>query len=265
MISNSDIKYFESLKNGCTSAFAEIYARHNRRIYGLGMSILRDSFIVDTLVQDTFLKLWEKRDRLESPKHLYFFLGLVMKWECYSYYSSPKTKFFRKVLSLDSYDNYQDYMAGYDPLGDKESLELQGRDQEYFDKIKRVLPLLDTESRHLIDLCLKYGFRYKAISEAMGVSINKVSRKVRMAIDDIKTIINQGQTLNSKKAEAEKIQVQGKMTDEQARVLRLRCEMNYTFSAIAAELNLSQKEVHKEFMIAYRLLEAKHQQQLQSA
>ena len=51
------------------------------------------------------------------------------------------------------------------------------------------------------------------------------------------------------------------MTAEQEKLLQLRNEKQYSFAAIAKELKLSQKEVHKEFMTAYRLLQEKHEQQ----
>ena len=51
------------------------------------------------------------------------------------------------------------------------------------------------------------------------------------------------------------------MTQEQERVLQLRTERQYSFAAIAMELNLSQKEVHQEFMAAYKLMQLKHEQQ----
>ena len=99
----------------------------------------------------------------------------------------------------------------------------------------------------------------------MGTSTTETSREVKLAIIDIKTVIEQGQVLKSKKGSPDAIKVQGSMTEEQSRILKLRCEMQYSFAAIANEFDLSQKEVHSEFMIAYRFLQNRHQQELKSA
>jgi DNA-directed RNA polymerase specialized sigma24 family protein len=156
-------------------------------------------------------------------------------------------------------------MVGYDPLKESESLRDQKLDQKAFDRIKSVLPLLNAERRHLIDLCLKYGFQYKAIADVMGTSITQTRNEVKMAIKDIKAIIDQGSRLKTKQKPAIDMKAQDVMTEEQAKVLQLRCKEKYSFASIAAALNLSQKEVHNEFMAAYKLMQGKHQQEPQSA
>ncbi|SFN25033.1 RNA polymerase sigma factor [Salegentibacter flavus] len=256
---------FKLLQQGHPDGLELIYTKYHRNIFWVGRQILDDDFAVETLVQDTFLKLWIHRDHIETPKHIFFFLRMVMKRECYTYYTRPKNKFFSSVNSLESYENYQDYLAGYDPNNDLQHRKDHETQQKAFDRIKCVLPLLTSERKHLIELCLKYGFQYKAISEVMGTSITETSKEVKRAIQDIKNIINQGDTLEMKEEPATAIKVQGEMTAEQEKVLKLRCEKNYSFASIAAALNLSQKEVHSEFMAAYKLMQEKHQQQPQSA
>lgn len=257
--------HFELLKKGDVAALADIHARYNRSIFWVGRRILDDDFVVESLVQDTFLKLWDNRDSIETPRHIYFFLRMVMKRECFTFYTTPKNQFFRKINSLESYENFQDYLAGYDPLKDSESLQHHERDQKVFDRIKKVLPLLSPERKHLIELCLKYGFQYKAISKVMGKGIIETSNEVKKAIKDIKAIINPERTLESKKTPAPGIMVQGVMTGDQKRILELRCKEKHSFASIAASLNLSQKEVHSEFLAAYRIMQEKHQQQLEAS
>lgn len=249
---------FIRLKEGCPLAFAEIHAQYGRRIFWVGRRMISDDFVIESLVQDTFLKLWVHRDRIASPEHIFFFLRFVMQRECISHYTRPKNRFFKSVHSLERFGNYQDYMAGYEPLHDLENRDAQARTQEDFDKVNTVLPLLNAESRHLIALCLTYGFQYKAISEALGTSIAQTSTKVKKAIGELRTIIHQGGMLDPKDRGAKETEVPGVVTPDQAAVLKLRCEAKHSFAAIAAALNRSQKEVQRDFMAAYKILQQQH-------
>lgn len=256
---------FDLLKNGDPIALEHIHARYHRSIFWVGRGILDDDFVVASLVQDSFLKLWVHRDRIETPKHIYFFLRMVMQRECYSYYTLPRNKFFSKVNSLDSYENYQEYLAGYDPISDLENLREQEREQKAFELIKNVLPLLTPERKLLIELCLKYGFKYKAISRVMGTSITETSNEVKLAITDLKNIINPESATPTKPKSANGIKVRANMTPAQELVFRLRNEEKFSFAGIAEELKLSQKEVHKEFMAAYKIMQEENEQQQQIA
>lgn len=257
-------KHFELLKRGHSSALKNIHGRYHRSIFWLGKSLLKDDFVIETLVQDVFLKLWIHRDTIETSEHIYYFLRFVMKRECISYYTKPKHQFYRKIFSLENFENYNDYLIPDISFSDSEEMRRHEADQEAFDQIKKVLPLLDPDKQRLIHLCLKYGFQYKLISGVMGTSVTQTSNDVKLAIGDIKKIINRSGD-NEKKKPATQIKLQGEMTKEQKEVLRLRCDMKYSFAAIAEELGLSQKEVQKKFIAAYRLLEEKHQEQLESA
>ena len=242
-------KNFELLKKSDPAALENIHAQYSRRIFWIGRRIIDDEFEVENLVQDTFLKLWECRDKIEDPLHILFFLQFVMKRSCYSHYSKPRNKFFRTVGSLQSYENFQEYLAGYDPADAAENLMDQESQQKLFDLITNVLPLIKPERRHLISLCLKYGFRYKQIAQVMGKGTRQTVNEVNCAIEDIKKIVDVRKSSEKKlKPEPEDKAV----SERQSLVLKLRCEKNFSFAAIAQQLNISQKEVHEEFMAAYK-------------
>lgn len=252
-------RIYDLLKQGDPQAMKLIYDRYERSIFWIGKQTIDDEFVIESILQDTFLTLWQKRDTIERPEHMFFLLRYVMKKQCIYYYCRPKNDFYRKINSLEKYDNYQDNMHGHDPEQDDQHLMDHEEDQKTFNRIKSILPLLSPERKHLIELCLTYGFQYKAIAQAMGTSITQTSNDIKNAIEDIKTIIHTGG--NDQPKLAMTIKVQGQMTEEQQKVLKLRNEKQYSFATIAKELNLSQKEVHQEFMAAYKLMQLKHEQQ----
>ena len=159
------------------------------------------------------------------------------------------------MASLESFENYQDYLAGYDPLKDKEYLHSQESDQKRFDEVKKVLNVLDPKRKHLIELCLEYGFQYKPIAEAMGSSIKDISNEVNRAIDDLRKILNRTSFEQPQKKTLDKIEQSEKLSSQQLEIMKKRCEQKSSFAVIAQELKLPEKEVHREFLFAYQYLQ----------
>lgn len=253
MLNNHQL--YELLKKGNPAALEHIHLRHKRLLFWLGKQMLDDDFVVETLVQDTFLKLWLHRDSIETPNHILGFLRFVLKRDCISYFNTPKNKFARLTASLERFENYQDYLVGYDPMKDQEHLLRQESDQKDFDEVKKVLNVLNPKRKHLIELCLEYGFQYKHIAEAMGSSVTAISNEVGRAIADLRKILNRGSfAMSSEKASDYKEQPDT-LSSQQLEILKRRFEQNSSFTVIARELQLPEKEVHREFLYAYQYVQ----------
>ncbi|RXG28453.1 RNA polymerase sigma factor [Leeuwenhoekiella marinoflava] len=257
--------HYKAFKNGCSQAFNAIYEQYHRRIYWMGRSLIKDVFVVETLVQDTFLILWDKRELIESPKHLVNFLYTVISSECKWYYARPKNQFDRDFYALDNFPNYQDYMLGYDPATVDDHLNDQQKKQKEYEQVVNILPLLGTQRKRLIELCFQHGFKYKTLSEQLGISITETRITMQKTITEIKTILNQGYILKTDQTREEQYKPPVEITKQEAHVLELRCQQHYSFAQIANELNLSQKEVHRAFTTAFQFLQQQHDNQLQSA
>ncbi|MDV3577711.1 RNA polymerase [Elizabethkingia anophelis] len=250
----TDDQLYELLKKGNPTSLNHIHLRYKRLLYWLGKRMLEDDFVVETLVQDTFLKLWLYRDSIETPNHILGFLRFVMKRDCITYFSSPKNKFVRLTTSLERFENYQDYLVGYDPQQDKEHLLSQESDQKDFDEVKKGLNVINPKRRHLIKLCLEYGFQYKPIAEAMGSSVKDISNEVSRAIDDLRKIIKGSSFEKSKEKASDNKELPNKLSNQQLEILKRRMEEKSSFMIIAQQFKLSEKEVHREFLRAYQYL-----------
>ena len=251
----TDLRLYELLKKSDPASLEHIHLRYKRLLFWVGWQVLKDDFIVETIVQDTFLKLWLHRDTIETPNHILGFLRFVMKRDCISYVSSPRNKFQRLIASLESFENYQDYLAGYDPLKDKEYLLSQESDQKNFDEVKKVLPVLDPKRKHLIELCLEYGFQHKPIAEAMGSSVKDISNEVSRAINDLRKILNRSSFEQPQGKAFDNKEQSEKLSSQQLDILKRRFEQKSSFAVIARDLQLPEKEVHREFLYAYQHLQ----------
>lgn len=251
----TELQLYELLKEGDPTSIEHIHSRYKRLLFWIGKRMIEDEFVVDTIVQDTFLKLWIYRDRIEAPTHILGFLRFVMKRDCISYFSAPRNKFNRSVNSLEQYENYQDYLAGYDPLQDEEHLRHHDADQRNFEEVQKVLSVLNPKRKHLIKLCLEYGFQYKPIAIAMGSSVKDVSNEVHKAIADLRSILRVNSLELVPEKTSEKAEHVGKLSTQQLEIVKRRFEEHASFSVIAKALELPEKEVRREFLFAYQFLQ----------
>lgn len=251
----TDIQLYELLKNGDPISLKHIHLRYKRLLFWLAKQMIEDDFVVETLVQDVFLKLWLHRDSIESPNHIIGFLRFVLKRDCITYFSAPKNKFTRLINSLERFENYQNYLAGYDPLQDLEHLRHQESDQKDFDEVKKVLNVLDPKRKRLIELCLEYSFQYKAIAEVMGSSVTSISNEVGRAIADLRKILNRNSFEQPKEKTCDNKERSEKLSVQQLEIIKRRFKQKSSFAVIAQELKLPEKEVHREFLYAYQYLQ----------
>lgn len=258
----TDLQLYELLKKGNPTALEHIHLRYKRLLFWVGWQVLKDDFVVNTIIQDTFLKLWVHRDTIETPNHITGFLRFVMKRDCISYLTAPRNKFNRLIASLESFENYQDYLVGYDPLNDKQNLLSQESDQKNFDEITKVLPVLNPKRKHLIELCLEYGFQYKPIAEAMGSSVTGISTEVSKAIDELRKILKVTSFEQHEEKAAIKKEQSEQLSSQQLEIVKRRFEQKSSFAVIAQELQLPEKEVHREFLYAYQHLQNQNQSEI---
>ena len=257
--------FYTQLQHSHTKALEFWYQRYARMLWYIGQQWLKDDFMVENLVQDCFVKLWQNREKLENPQHIFFFLRLVMKRECITHYHQPKHQFQRSLNRLEYYKNYSDYLLKDDPALDEAHRQQQAETQESWERVQKVLPLLSGKQQDLIELCLAHGFEYKTIARLTGSSTTAVYREVQRAIAQLKKILRQDAELEEPIATKETKQVEQELTKTQAQVWQLRCKEQRSFAEIAERLGTSTQEVQQQFSLAYQYTQQQPQETLTTA
>lgn len=70
----SDFELGSLIQKGIKAAFQEFYERYAPRIYQFSLTYLKNDLDAEGLVQDVFLKIWEKREKLDSTKNIKSFI-----------------------------------------------------------------------------------------------------------------------------------------------------------------------------------------------
>lgn len=109
------------IKQGDRGAFKELYDRYHRRVFFVAKKYLKDVDLVEDVVQDIFIKFWDKRHQLDESKSVRGFLFTMLKHHVLNMVRDRKNracilKKYKKIISdkqrstpADDYIIYKEY------------------------------------------------------------------------------------------------------------------------------------------------------------
>lgn len=155
----SDQELLTKIQQGSANAFAILVKRHSQRFYRLAYVMTYNQSVAQDIVQDAFLKLWEKPYLWDITKNSQFstwFYRLVLNL-CYDYHKKSK-----EVLDND--------IAA--KLADTDSPETYAISLEQDNLVKQLLSTLPHRQKAAVNLCYFELLSQKQAAEVLGVSVS---------------------------------------------------------------------------------------------
>ncbi|MCK5209209.1 MAG: sigma-70 family RNA polymerase sigma factor [Cyclobacteriaceae bacterium] len=144
------------------------------RLFRFAYSILGDHDLSKDVVQETMLKVWEKRNDLQIIQNLEAWcMTLTRNFAL----DKMRSKHHKTMALIENFDKENNEQSPY------KMAEL-GNTMEVIDKIVGNLPLKQNETFQLRDI---EGFSYQEISEITGYNINDVKVNIFRARKTIRT------------------------------------------------------------------------------
>jgi RNA polymerase sigma factor (sigma-70 family) len=236
------------------SAYSNLYGTTFR----YGIFILNNEFLIENIVQDAFLKLWNFRETIADLGHASRFLKQTIRWECYAYFRSPSGRFHRRLANLEDTNEHELLSCSSEPETQNEIAEDQLR------LINNMLSFLPSgKEKSWLKLYYTDGLSHKQIAVRYSVSVQEVNAGLIKYITRLKTIIVRPNFFNSEtnivvkpvNYKFETHNIDG-LNSEQSLIYRLRTKGKYEFSQIAAHLNLPQSYVQQQYVLAWKLVTA---------
>jgi RNA polymerase sigma factor (sigma-70 family) len=252
-ISNStqDHGYFQAFTRGKEAGLAYLYRLFHKKLISHGLHIVSDEFVVNSAIQEAFLKAWNFRERLTSVLHTYRFLRLNVTWKCYNYYREPG-RLHNRILYTDNIESYADIF--YQPDDTEQVFTLT---EERLQSIYKVLPYLPPTRKTIFTLYYKYGLSYNQIAGRFACSGPAIHHELQKGIELLKKVIHTKKKLDNNCSTAVNKQatiypecLQGELLQ----LFRLRYENKWSFETIAEQMNLPLRHVQQQYITAHRLL-----------
>jgi RNA polymerase sigma-70 factor (family 1) len=153
----------QQLHLGSEEAFAEIYDHFSRPLYRTILRMVQDDDIAQELLQDLFLKLWNKRFDLEINKPLKPYLFKIAESLAYSHFRkiAKDQRLISQLIitTIDFVPNPEDAIIN------KETHEL----------LSQAINTLPAQRKQVFTLCKLEGKSYQEVSDQLGISVKTIS------------------------------------------------------------------------------------------
>ncbi len=172
--SNTDQKLVESLKKGDWFAFDQLFAKYSKKLYYFAKNYLDSKEDAEGLVQEVFLKIWEKRKELKE--HLSFNAYI------YTITYNAIRKHFRKKTREKKY--LDSYLENFDETHNNTAMDIEYNNlRELANKAIEKLP----EKRKMVFLLSRQeGFTNEEIANRLRISKNTVENQMTQALKFLK-------------------------------------------------------------------------------
>ncbi|TDO05536.1 RNA polymerase sigma-70 factor [Sunxiuqinia elliptica] len=178
----SDKTLFLKIKEGDEAAFNKAFESYYSRLCFFADNIIHDYDQSSSIVQQVFVDLWLKRERLDVVYSLKGFLFRSVRNQSLDWLRH------RKVES----EYLQELSFKQEEAVFLDQLELA----ELNDKINTAIQELPEKCREIFVLCRFEGLKYAEIASRLEISVKTVETQMSIALKKIRTKVSDSQYLN---------------------------------------------------------------------
>lgn len=161
----------EAIKRGDIKEFEQFFRAFYKPLLSYAYRFFDDQQDAEEIIQDLFLKFWEKRAKLEITSSLTSYLFRAVRNNCLQAIKYQKNKTKYQAYIKNQTNDYQDS----EPLEFLEYTELN-------EKVNYILSELPDRCQEIFKLNRFQGLKYKEIALELSISIKTVEANMSKAL-----------------------------------------------------------------------------------
>ena len=159
---------WSKIKAGDKHAFKLFFDEYYSSFCLYANSILDDLELSQDIVSDCFVKIWERKDKIQIKTSIEKYVLLSVRNSIYSYLRSPRSKNIDIEFIIERLENT--------PI---EEYDIEK--EETIQRIYKLIEELPEQRRRILELATFKGMSYKDIAEKLNISVNTVKTQLSRA------------------------------------------------------------------------------------
>lgn len=161
------------LQNGNPKGYEKLYSLTSARLKNYCKLFLKDYVLIEDIVQNTYVRLWEKRELIHLDKSVESLLFTITRNQCLNYLRDQKLA--GEILSID--DNpWSDLQHLYQI--DFSGIEEKTLEEQLFEALKIAVDDLPERHNQILVKCKIEGKKQKEVAEELGISLKAVEKSL---------------------------------------------------------------------------------------
>jgi RNA polymerase sigma-70 factor (family 1) len=161
--------------------FQETFHKHYAPLCQYAFTLIKEIHSCEDIVQETFLRVWEKKRNLIGSNELTFYLYTAVRNNCLTFLGKNK-----KIILGDLTDQE---MTGL-PAEPHAEIKVE---TDYDTLLKKALDNLPPKCREVFVLSRVSQLTYQQIGDTLGISVKTVENQMGKALKILRTYIRQKQ------------------------------------------------------------------------
>jgi len=170
----NDIDLAYQIKLGNKDAYQKLFERYAPKIFHFALTYLKNKADAEELVQDVFLKLWEKRETLDATQNVKAYIFKIAINTIYD--------FIRRKNIEDAYNNFAKENFNFTSNNTWDTIVFK----EMESTLNKVVAQLPEQRRRVFLLSKKNGLSNVEIAQKLGLSKRTVENQLYRAIGYLK-------------------------------------------------------------------------------
>ena len=178
---DDDVQLIRKILSGDDNAFGILVEKYQKSIHDLAWRKIHDFHYAEEIMQDTFLKAYQKLPTLKNPNQFAGWIHVIAKRLCIDWIRKQKPM----VQSLE--DTRQEEIEESSYTHHMSEQEVAERTEYCQELVKELLEKLPENERTVVTLYYLDEMSTKEIGEFMGVSVNTITSRLQRARKRLQT------------------------------------------------------------------------------